>query len=84
MLIGNKIDLSNMRAITTEEGKQMAEANEMYFLETSALDNTNVKETFHQITEAICNAYTPSDHGDDESSGEDIYNMKTVDINFGN
>ncbi len=47
MLIGNKIDLSNMRAITTEEGAALAEKKEMIFLETSALDNTNVTETFH-------------------------------------
>ena len=47
MLIGNKIDLSNMRAITTEEGAALAEKKEMIFLETSALDNTNVTNTFH-------------------------------------
>ena len=57
MLIGNKIDLTNMRAITTEEGALMAEEKEMIFIETSALDNTNVTNTFHQIIEAICKKY---------------------------
>ena len=46
MLIGNKIDLVNMRAITTEEGTQLAKEKEMIFIETSALDNTNIKDTF--------------------------------------
>ncbi len=57
MLIGNKIDLSNMRDITTEEGALMAEEKEMIFIETSALDNTNVTNTFHQIIEAIFKKY---------------------------
>ena len=49
MLVGNKIDLENMRGVTTGDGEACAEDNDMLFIETSALDATNVEEAFHTI-----------------------------------
>lgn len=49
MLVGNKSDLRHLRAIGTDEAKEFAEANELAFMETSALDSTGVEEAFHQI-----------------------------------
>lgn len=49
ILIGNKCDLTN-REVTFEEGKQLASENKMQFLETSAKNDINVKETFEAIT----------------------------------
>jgi len=42
MLIGNKIDLENIRTISKEDGEKFAVDNNMLFLETSALDSTNI------------------------------------------
>merc|ERR1712193_177772 len=36
MLVGNKKDLGHLRAVTTEEGRKFAEANDLSFIETSA------------------------------------------------
>jgi len=47
MLIGNKSDLDNLRAIREEEGEKFARHNKMLFLETSALDGANIEEAFH-------------------------------------
>ena len=46
LLIGNKIDLENNRAVTTDLAKEYAKKNNMMFIETSALDSTNIEEAF--------------------------------------
>eukprot|EP00210_Caulerpa_lentillifera_P006834 g6533.t1 len=46
MLIGNKCDLANRRAVSTEEGEQFARENGLVFLETSAKTAHNVEEAF--------------------------------------
>jgi GTPase SAR1 family protein len=43
MLIGNKSDLKHNRSVRTEEARTYAEQNSLMYLETSALDNTNVE-----------------------------------------
>lgn len=53
MLVGNKSDLKHLRAVPTDEAKAYAEKNQMFFIETSALDATNVDEAFNYILEAI-------------------------------
>ena len=49
MLVGNKSDLRHLRAVPTEEARTFAEANQLSFIETSALDSTNVETAFHNI-----------------------------------
>lgn len=49
MLVGNKSDLRHLRAVPTEEAKAFAELNGLSFIETSALDSTNVELAFHTI-----------------------------------
>ncbi|KAH1127359.1 hypothetical protein GYH30_016086 [Glycine max] len=46
MLVGNKCDLENIRAVNIDEGKSLAEAEGLFFMETSVLDSTNVKTAF--------------------------------------
>lgn len=46
MLVGNKTDLKHLRAVNTEDAKEFAEQNKMMFIETSALDATNVESAF--------------------------------------
>lgn len=53
MLVGNKSDLRHLRAVPTEEAKAFAERNELSFIETSALDSTNVEVAFRNILEEI-------------------------------
>ena len=49
MLVGNKSDLRHLRAVPTEEAKQYATDNNTMFIETSALDSTNVEQAFQKI-----------------------------------
>lgn len=49
MLVGNKSDLKHLRAVPTEEAKQFASENNLSFIETSALDASNVEMAFQNI-----------------------------------
>ena len=49
MLVGNKSDLRHLRAVSTEEAAQFAEKHSLSFIETSALESTNVEEAFKNI-----------------------------------
>ncbi|KAM0016018.1 putative small GTP-binding protein [Helianthus debilis subsp. tardiflorus] len=42
MLVGNKADLSHLRDVTTEDAEAFAENENIYLMETSALESTNV------------------------------------------
>ncbi|KAI8084922.1 GTP-binding protein [Halteromyces radiatus] len=54
MLVGNKLDLSETnRAVTTEEGGALAEQEGFLFMETSALDATNVESAFATVFNTI-------------------------------
>ncbi|KAF3787595.1 Ras-related protein [Nymphaea thermarum] len=53
MLAGNKSDLENLRAVPTESGREFAEREGLFFLETSALDATNVESAFLTVLEQI-------------------------------
>lgn len=55
MLVGNKCDLENIRAVSVEEGTTLAEAEGLFFMETSALDSTNVKKAFEIVIREIYN-----------------------------
>ncbi|CAD5166779.1 ras-related protein RIC2 isoform X1 [Musa acuminata AAA Group] len=53
MLIGNKSDLRHLVAVPTEDGKAYAERESLYFMETSALDATNVENAFAEVLTQI-------------------------------
>lgn len=53
MLVGNKIDLESERSVPTEEAKDFAEKNGLLFLETSALESTNVEAAFNSVLTEI-------------------------------
>lgn len=55
MLVGNKCDLENIRDVSIEEGKSLAEAEGLFFMETSALDATNVQNAFEIVIKEIYN-----------------------------
>lgn len=47
--MGNKSDLRHLRAVPTEEAKAFATENSLSFIETSALDASNVEVAFQTI-----------------------------------
>ena len=53
ILIGNKCDLEEKRAVTYQEGKDFADSNGMKFIETSAKESKNVQEAFVTMTKEI-------------------------------
>lgn len=53
MLIGNKNDLEQRRAVSTDEGRAFAEANGLIFMETSAKTAYNVESAFISTAEKI-------------------------------
>lgn len=53
MLIGNKTDLGTLRAVSTEDAKEFAEKEGLFFLETSALEATNVESAFYTVLTEI-------------------------------
>lgn len=55
ILIGNKSDLEDQRAVGTEDAKEFAEKEGLFFLETSALEATNVEEAFLTVLTEIFN-----------------------------
>jgi GTPase SAR1 family protein len=52
-LVGNKIDLEDERAVTTEEGKELAQTFNCAFIEASAKTNTNVSDIFFELVSLI-------------------------------
>lgn len=53
MLIGNKIDKILLRAVSTEEGENLALKHRMMFLETSALLHEGVNEAFEGVLHEV-------------------------------
>ncbi|XP_040267989.1 ras-related protein Rab-25 [Bufo bufo] len=54
MMVGNKSDLKDeAREVPTEEAKMYADSNGLLFMETSALDSTNVELAFETILRDI-------------------------------
>ncbi|KAK9155355.1 hypothetical protein Sjap_002835 [Stephania japonica] len=55
ILVGNKSDLRDAREVSTDEGKALAEAQGLFFMETSALDSSNVASAFQTVVREIYN-----------------------------
>eukprot|EP01084_Bolivina_argentea_P266218 451474_1 len=57
ILVGNKLDLaSTNRQVSTQQGQEFADKYGLLFIETSAKTNTNIDETFNNLTLLICQA----------------------------
>ena len=83
MLVGNKSDLRHLRAVPTDEAKSFAEKNNLSFIETSALDSSNVEQAFQQILTEIYHVVSQkqikSDSGENDSSPTSD-NIRPIDI----
>eukprot|EP01024_Parvocaulis_polyphysoides_P010276 TRINITY_DN1343_c0_g1_i1.p1 TRINITY_DN1343_c0_g1~~TRINITY_DN1343_c0_g1_i1.p1 ORF type:complete len:218 (-),score=21.59 TRINITY_DN1343_c0_g1_i1:378-1031(-) len=53
MLVGNKCDLRHLRSVQTEDAQGFCEREGLSFIETSALESTNVEKAFTQILTEI-------------------------------
>eukprot|EP00744_Colponema_vietnamica_P000980 GILI01001685.1.p1 GENE.GILI01001685.1~~GILI01001685.1.p1 ORF type:complete len:222 (-),score=54.50 GILI01001685.1:392-1003(-) len=57
MLVGNKVDMvdksSQARAVPYEVAKRFADANGLFFEESSAVSNVNVKDVFERLLQGI-------------------------------
>lgn len=68
MLIGNKTDLKHLRAVAAEDAQGFAEKEGLSFLETSALEATNVEKAFQTILAEIYRIISKKTLSDDPSS----------------
>ncbi|CAL9049903.1 ras-related protein RIC2-like [Musa acuminata AAA Group] len=70
MLIGNKSDLRHLVAVPTEDGEAYAERESLYFMETSALEATNVENAFAEVLTQIYRIVSKKavEAGDDATS----------------
>ncbi|KAK0441445.1 ras family-domain-containing protein [Armillaria borealis] len=73
MLVGNKSDLKHLRAVPTDEAKAFSVENGLSFIETSALDASNVESAFQTILTGMC-FYTCA-HFVCSDVGVDIYRI---------
>ena len=55
MLVANKCDLKKQRVITRERGEQLAQDQEIPYVEISALSNLNVEDAFGTLTYDVFN-----------------------------
>ena len=56
ILVGNKLDLCQNpknREVSVEEAEMYAETNKFFYIETSAITATNIKEAFEILLECI-------------------------------
>jgi len=62
-LVANKIDMTDSRKISKEEGQKMADQYKMKYIETSAKENLNVKEAIESLVKEIRNKQGKNDEG---------------------
>eukprot|EP01115_Flamella_aegyptia_P000964 TRINITY_DN114_c1_g1_i1.p1 TRINITY_DN114_c1_g1~~TRINITY_DN114_c1_g1_i1.p1 ORF type:complete len:236 (+),score=58.01 TRINITY_DN114_c1_g1_i1:41-709(+) len=72
MLVGNKSDLRHLREVPTEEAKAFAEKNKLSFIETSALDATNVELAFQNILTEIYHIMSRPPPEDEDGHAEKV------------
>lgn len=86
LLVGNKSDLTDKRVVEFDVAKEFAEANNMPFLETSALDSTNVEEAFltmaKQIKESMAKQKLNNDSNNNGSNGNNSNNKDKGNVNL--
>ena len=53
VLVGNKSDLTDVRTVTKENAEELAHSLGVKYIETSAKDDINVKQTFDTLVDEI-------------------------------
>lgn len=78
MLIGNKTDLKHLRAVATEDAQSYAEKEGLSFIETSALEATNVEKAFQTILSEIYRIISKKSLNSEEPAAANIKEGKTI------
>lgn len=70
MLVGNKADLRHLRAVSIDDAKDFSERENTFFMETSALESTNVEDAFTEVLTQIYRVVSRKalEAGDDDSA----------------
>lgn len=80
-LVGNKADLQHLRAVSADDGTALSAKHRVSFIETSALDGSNVEEAFTRILTEIYRIAS-SKTLDDKGTGEQFNpSSQTIQIN---
>lgn len=85
MLVGNKSDLKHLRMVSADDARAFAEKNKISFIETSALDSSNVENAFQSILSDIYHTLSTR-VGDDEDTQNQTEKQQTsvvLDMNEG-
>ncbi|KAM3374839.1 ras-related protein Rab11D-like [Capsicum galapagoense] len=71
MLIGNKTDLEDQRSVPTEDAKEFAQKEGLFFLETSVMEARNVEGAFLTVLIEIFNIVNKKNlaASDDQENG---------------
>ena len=81
ILLGNKTDLEDKRVVTTEEGKNKAELYKFAFMETSALNGSNIEKAFNEL---IMDVYKRNHELlENQAKVEIIRDKKTIELDKG-
>ncbi|XP_074557215.1 ras-related protein RABA2a-like [Curcuma longa] len=82
MLVGNKTDMNQQRAVASEDAHSYAEKEGLSFMETSALDATNVEQAFQMILAEIHRGISKKNISSDEPGFgvAGVKEGKTIDV----
>ena len=61
VLVGNKADLTDKRAVTKDEAEKFAESKAIKYFETSVKNNTNINETIDYLLDALIEKLEPKE-----------------------
>eukprot|EP01018_Ginkgo_biloba_P032876 Gb_37243 [translate_table: standard] len=79
MLVGNKCDLKDAREVSINDGTALAESENLFFMETSALDSTNVSIAFQTVVKEIYSVLSRKVlASEDQKTETTLSNGKTV------
>ncbi|OAY63872.1 ras-related protein RABA2a-like [Ananas comosus] len=81
MLIGNKTDLKHLRAVASEDAQSYAEREGLSFIETSALEATNVEKAFQMLLAEIYRKISKNTMSSESGEGSTgVKEGKTIDV----
>lgn len=80
MLVGNKSDLRHLRSVATEDAAAFAERENLSFIETSALEATNVELAFQQILTEIYHIVSKKALGAEEAGAGGPAAGQSIDV----
>ena len=80
LLIGNKCDLTELRAVQKEEAVEYAQKHNMGFLEASALDSTNIDLAFQKLVATVYQQLSSIIPKDDEKNKKKVEKGEPVNL----